>query len=134
MSTRKPRSLHIAGLSHGQTPIPAGARVGPMLFSSGIPGKDPQTNALPSDPAQQVRFAFENMRTLLANGGATLADVGRVTVLVTDESLRELVNAEWVKCFPDPDDRPARHTQVQALRGGMLLQLDVTAVIQEERP
>jgi len=133
MSDSRKRSLHIAGVTHGNTPIPAGARVGNMLFSSAIPGKDPATGQLPGDAAEQVRLAFLNMDTLLHNGGATLGDVGRVVVHVKDESLRALVNEEWVRRFPDPDDRPARHTVTHDLRGGMLIQLEVTAVIQSER-
>jgi 2-iminobutanoate/2-iminopropanoate deaminase len=129
MTQRRPRSIEVPGVTHGKTPIPMGARVGNMLFSSGIAGKDPATDQLPADAAAQVRFAFRNMRTLLAQGGASLEDVGRVTVLVNDESVRELINEEWLKCFPDPHDRPARHTTVHALRGGMLVQLELIAVV-----
>ena len=55
-----------------------------------------------------------------------------MTVFVKDDSVRDAVNVEWLKCFPDPLDRPARHTLVQELRGDMLLQLEVIAVVQEE--
>jgi 2-iminobutanoate/2-iminopropanoate deaminase len=132
MTARRPRSLEVPGVTHGKVPIPMGARVGNMIFSSGIAGKDPATDQVPADPAEQARFAFQNLRTLLANGGATLQDVGRVTVFVKDESVREAINVEWVKCFPDPHDRPARHTLVHDLRGGMLLQLEVIAVVQDQ--
>ena len=45
---------------------------------------------------------------------------------------RHLINrgAEWLACFPDPDDRPARHIVVHDLQHGMWLQLEVIAVIQ----
>lgn len=131
MTARRPRSLEVPGVTHGTVPIPMGARVGNMIFSSGISGKDPATNKVPEGAEQQARFAFQNLRTLLANGGATLEDVGKVTVFVKDESVRDAINAEWVKCFPDPHDRPARHTLVHELRGGMLLQLEVVAVVQD---
>ena len=110
-------------------PIPMGARVGNMLFSSGIAGKNPATGTLPADAAGQAKYAFANMRTLLAAGGATPADVGRMTVYVKDNSVREAINLEWEACFPDPHDRPARHTLVYDLQGGMLLQLEIIAVI-----
>ena len=38
----KRRSVHVEGVEHG-APIPMGARVGNMLFSSGIMGTDPAT-------------------------------------------------------------------------------------------
>ena len=131
MTARRPRSIEVPGVTHGNVPIPMGARVGNMLFSSGIAGKDPATNKVPADAAEQARFAFQNLRTLLENGGATLEDVGHVTVFVKDDSVRDAINAEWVQCFPDPHDRPARHTRVHDLRGGMLLQLEAIAVIQD---
>jgi 2-iminobutanoate/2-iminopropanoate deaminase len=106
-----------------------GARVGSTLYSSGIPGIDPSTGRLPADAASQARFAFENMRALLSNGGAALDDVVRVTVYLKDNAAREHVNAEWLKCFPDPHDRPARHTLIYDLQAGMLLQLEVIAVV-----
>ena len=131
MTARRPRSIEVPGVTHGNVPIPMGARVGNMIFSSGIAGKDPATNKVPAEAAEQARFAFQNLRTLLENGGASLQDVGHVTVFVKDDSVRDAINAEWVKCFPDPHDRPARHTLVHELRGGMLLQLEAIAVVQD---
>ncbi|MES2191842.1 MAG: RidA family protein [Pseudomonadota bacterium] len=129
MSSSEKRSLEVAGVSHGSAPIPMGARVGNMIFSSGIMGKDPATDTLPMDGAQQVKFAFQNMRALLAAGGASLENLARMTVFIKDESVRAAINEEWVKCFPDPHDRPARHTLIYDLRGGMLLQLEIIAVV-----
>jgi len=129
-TTRRPRSLEVPGVTHGTAPIPMGARVGNMIFSSGIMGKDPATDKLPPDAASQAKFMFENLRTLLTNGGATLEDVGHVTAFVKDNEQRAALNAEWLKCFPDPHDRPARHTQVADLQGGMLMQIEVIAVVQ----
>jgi 2-iminobutanoate/2-iminopropanoate deaminase len=130
MSQRSGRSLHVPGVTHGKTPIPMGARVGNVLWSSAIMGKDPATDTLPAEPDAQARFAFENMRALLAEGGATTDDIVRLSVYVKDGSLREHVNKYWLEMFPDADDRPSRHTQVLDLQAGMLVQLEVIAVIQ----
>lgn len=128
---RRPRSIEVEGVSHSAAPIPMGSRVGNMLFSSGIMGKDPATDTLPADASAQANFVFKNMRTLLKNGGATLEEVVRVTAYVANNSVRDALNAEWLQCFPDPHDRPARHTVVKDLPGGMLLQIEIVAVIQE---
>ncbi len=125
----KGRSLEVPGVSHGKAPIPMGARVGNVIYSSGIMGKDPATDKLPEDAAAQARFAFQHMRSLLEAGGASLANLVRMTVYIKDESARAAVNEEWLKCFPDPHDRPARHTLVYPLASGMLLQLEVVAVL-----
>lgn len=106
-----------------------GALVGGILWTSGVMGKDPSTDRLPEDGASQARFMFDNLRELLRIGGATLDDVVRMTVYVKDNGQREAVNEQWLRCFPDPDDRPARHTQVIDLPGRMLVQLEAIAVI-----
>lgn len=134
MTSHRRRSIEVEGVGHGAAPIPMGARVGNVLYSSGIPGVDPQTGKLAEGAAAQAACAFRNMQTLLTNGGATLADVVRMTVYVKDPSAREPVNAEWLRCFPDPHDRPARHTLSYDLQHGMLLQLEVVAVIDAATP
>ena len=127
--TRRKRSLQVPHVGH-KAPIPLGARVGNVICSSGIAGKDPATGALPADAAAQCANAFANMRALLVAGGASLDDVVRLTVSLADDALRDAVNVQWLACFPDPDDRPARHIAVQPLQHGMALQLELMAVVQ----
>jgi 2-iminobutanoate/2-iminopropanoate deaminase len=122
------RSIHVAGLGHN-APIPVAARVGPLLCSSAIAGKDAATGALPADAATQAKNAFANLRRVLEAGGATLADVAKLAITVHDNSVRDAVNAEWLACFPDPDDRPARHIVVHELQHGMALQLEFIALV-----
>ena len=52
-----------------------------------------------------------------------------MTVFITDEAYRDDLNREWLKAFPDPADRPARHTLRFDLPRGMLLQCEVIAVL-----
>jgi 2-iminobutanoate/2-iminopropanoate deaminase len=121
-------SFDLEGVSHS-VPIPFGTRVGNMLFSSGIMGVDRATGHLAEGLAAQIRCAFANMQTLLEKAGGALGDVGHVRVLVTEETSRAAVNEEWLRAFPDAHDRPARHTVVSELRGGMLVQLEIVAVL-----
>jgi 2-iminobutanoate/2-iminopropanoate deaminase len=127
---RRARSIEVPRIGH-KAPIPLGARVGNLICSSGIAGKDPASGALPADGALQVEHAFANMKALLAAGGATLADVVRLSVTLADDALREAVNTHWLSCFPDPADRPARHVVVHPLAHGMALQLELLAVVQD---
>jgi 2-iminobutanoate/2-iminopropanoate deaminase len=129
MTARKGRSLEVPGISHGNAPIPMGARVGNMIFSSGIMGRDSRTDTLPEDVALQAKYAFENVIALLEAGGASLDALARMTVFIKDDSARAAVNEQWLKYFPDPHDRPARHTVVHNLPGGMLVQLEIVAVV-----
>jgi 2-iminobutanoate/2-iminopropanoate deaminase len=123
-----PRSINVSGLAHN-APIPVGARVANVLCSSAIAGKHPATGRLASDPIDQARLAFDNLKLFLEAGGATLADVVKLTVYVKDDSVREHINAHWLACWPDPAQRPARHIVVHDLQHGMALQLETLAVV-----
>lgn len=126
--TRPPRSIHVPGASHN-APIPAAARVGNILCTSAVSGKDPITGELPADITQQARNTFINLRAVLAAGGASMQDVVKFSVTILDNRVREAVNTEWIAAFPDPHDRPARHIVVADLQHGMQLQIEVIAVI-----
>jgi 2-iminobutanoate/2-iminopropanoate deaminase len=125
--SRRPRSLNVPHVGH-KAPIPLGARVGRFIASSGIAGKDPATGALPADAAAQAANAFANMAALLEAGGASPADVLKLSITVHDDGVREALNAPWLAAFPDPADRPARHVVVHPLQHGMLLQIELLAV------
>jgi len=123
-----PRSIDVTGLAHN-APIPVGARVVNVLCSSAIAGKDPATGGLAAEAADQARLAFDNLKLFLDAGGATLADVVKLTVYIKDDSVREHINAHWLACWPDPAQRPARHIVVHDLQHGMALQLETLAVV-----
>lgn len=121
------QSINIPNVEH-TAPIPMGARVGNMVFSSGIMGANPQTGEIPDDPAQQAEFAFQNLRTFLQLAGVTPEQVGHVTVYVKDNKYREFINKPWSELYPDPEKRPARHAVQTDLARNMLLQLEIIAV------
>jgi 2-iminobutanoate/2-iminopropanoate deaminase len=103
------------------------ARVGSSFQTSGIMGKDPATNTLPADGGKQVQFVFANARSLFDAAGVELDQVVYVEVLLADNTLRDEINKHWISWFPDADDRPARHTTVRELPGGMKVQLRIQA-------
>jgi 2-iminobutanoate/2-iminopropanoate deaminase len=126
--TRSPRSIDIPGASH-KAPIPAAARVGNVICTSAIAGKDPASGELPADMTAQVRNTFANLRAVLDAGGGSLQDLVKLSISIKDDAVREAVNAEWLACFPDPHDRPARHIVLQDLQHGMWLQVEAIAVL-----
>lgn len=126
--TSTQRSIEVPGAGHN-APIPLGARVGPLLCSSGISGKDPANGQLPSDAATQVRLAFANMDALISAAGGTLKHVAKLHITIKDNAVRDAINVEWLARFPDPHDRPARHIVQHDLQHGMVLQIEVTAFI-----
>lgn len=119
----------IPGVGH-RAPIPMAAVVDRLFFTSAISGKDPRTGEIPSDPAEQAKLAFRHLKELLAQAGATVDGVAKMSVLVVDDSIRKYVDREWIAMFPEENSRPARHTTVTALRGGAALQIEATAVVE----
>jgi len=124
---RRQQSIEVENIGHA-APIPVACRVGNTLATSAIGGRDLKTGKLPPDGDTQARNAFESLKVILAKGGMGLGDVVKITCFVTDDNLRESINKYWNECFPDEHKRPARHTLVLPLRGGVLLQIDATAV------
>ncbi|MFM2130053.1 MAG: hypothetical protein RL477_1599 [Pseudomonadota bacterium] len=115
--------------SHPQ-PFPTAVRVGNMIFSSAVSGENPATESRSEDAAEQIAQAFVNMRTIVERGGGSVGDIAKVVVYLKDRKDRELVNREWVKIFPDENDRPVRHTIATDLPGkNMLIQLEFIAVL-----
>lgn len=120
--------ITIPGTPHG-APIPNGAKIGNMVFSSAIGGRDVEKKALPEDPDEQAAAMFKNLRTFMEQAGGTPDNIAHMTVFMKDEKYRDNVNTEWEKMFPNADDRPARHALKAELRGGMLFQIEVIAVL-----
>jgi len=125
------KSIEIEGVAHGNTPIPLGSKLGNIVFSSAIAGNNPATGLIPENPAEQVKYVFQNVRSFMEVAGGSPEHIGKVTVLVQDESIRDLVNDEWIKMFPNPESRPARHSKVTQLRQGAVVQLEIIAVLPE---
>lgn len=120
--------IDVAGVKHGAMPIPMGVRVGNMVFSSGVHGLDPRTQTLPDEPGEQIRFAFQHMRTIVENAGGSIDDIGLVIFNLRDEAYRALVNTEWLAMYPD-ENRPARNTHIMDLGGGLAIHILMTAVL-----
>jgi enamine deaminase RidA (YjgF/YER057c/UK114 family) len=127
MSRRK--SIYIEGFGH-KNPIPAASRIGPWLATSGIPGKNPTTGELPPDLDGQCANMFELMRRILKAAGGGPDDILKVELRMQDPAQRGVVNVHWLKMFPNPESRPARHTSRVQLDGGQLVQCDFIAVLE----
>ena len=97
----KRQVLNIPAVSHGATPIPLGVKIGNRIFSSGIEPVDPETGKLGTTPERQVELTFRHMRTLREAGGATLDNVGLVTVYLQDIKYRPIFERYWQETFSD---------------------------------
>jgi enamine deaminase RidA (YjgF/YER057c/UK114 family) len=106
----KRKSINFPGFSH-QNPIPNASRIGNVMMTSVISGVDPGTRNLPPELAQQVSNLFTHIRAAVEAAGGTPDDIIKIDFWMKQPSTgRAALNDEWVKMFPDPASRPARHT------------------------
>jgi len=126
MANRK--TIHIPGMEHS-APIPNGVVIGNMIFSSAISGKDAKTGVLSPDPDAQAEAMFRNLELFMEKAGGNTDQIAHMTVFLREEKYRDAVNKAWLKMFPDDHDRPARHALKVELRGDVLFQIEVIAVL-----
>ena len=124
----KRKSIEIEGFRH-KNPIPAACRLGNMLMTGIVTGSDPATGKLAATLEAQCANIFHHVRSIMQAAGGSTDDIIKMSVWMSDRSRRDVLNAEWVKMFPDADARPARHTSQASLEGGQLIVCDITAVI-----
>lgn len=125
----KREALMAPGFFKHENPIPTAIKMGQFVFSSALPGIEPNTQAVPPEPEHQVARAFEQMRRVVEAAGGTTADIAKVTIFLKDLQHRALVNQEWLKMFPDAADRPVRHTMQLDLPRSYLIQIEFMAVM-----
>lgn len=123
------------GTQSGAAPIGAysqGIRVGDFLFVSGQGPLDPATGQLVLGTIEeQTARVLENIKIILEAGGATMADVVKVSAHLSDVELFERYNKVYATYFPDP--KPARTTVGSQLPAkGMLVEIDAIAYVGEE--
>jgi 2-iminobutanoate/2-iminopropanoate deaminase len=107
------RSVNVESFAH-TNPIPGASRIGPLLISSVISGRDPGTETVPAAPEAQIANLFHHVGEMLRAGGADWRHIAKMTFFVPDLSYRKAINGPWAERFPDPASRPARHTQLSS--------------------
>jgi 2-iminobutanoate/2-iminopropanoate deaminase len=125
------RSIEVEGFSHGKQPIPAASRVGNIVMTGGISGRDPKTGLIPDDLDNQTELMFFNLARIMEAAGTSLDRVVKIMVFVKTPEARQVVNKHWLIAFPDPASRPARQTlHNDNLAANMLVQCEATAVVE----
>jgi 2-iminobutanoate/2-iminopropanoate deaminase len=107
------KSIDITSFTH-VNPIPGASRIGPLLVSSVIAGRDPGATTIPDSAEAQYVNLFHHIGQFLAAAGADWRHIARITFFVPDIVFRDACNPIWLQFFPDAESRPARHTQVVA--------------------
>jgi reactive intermediate/imine deaminase len=107
--------------------LSAAVRVGDVIFLSGVMGTKPGGGLADGGIEGQTRQALENVKSALALAGATMADVAKCTVFLTDAANFAAMNKVYHEFFPT--DPPARSTVAVAalVMPNALLEIECTA-------
>ncbi len=124
----KRQSINIGSGGHA-APIPMGSRIGNVVYSSAIGGRDELLGKIPDDPDEQAVAVFKNVRAFMEACGGTPDNIIHMRLLMKDDKYRENLNKEWVKMFPDENSRPARHAEVPNRLGMGLFNVELVAVL-----
>lgn len=122
--------IEIPGLQH-RTPISLGARVGNIVHSAPIYGKDLERDLLPEDPEEQARCMMRNIQKFMEAAGGTTDDIVHIQLYLKDFADRDAVDKAWVQLFPDANNRPSRHavSEPEIRGGGALFGVEILAVV-----
>jgi 2-iminobutanoate/2-iminopropanoate deaminase len=120
------RSIDVDCFVHSN-PIPCATRIGPLVTSSIVVGRNPGSDVVPDDLAAQLDNLFVHVGEMLRGAGADWRHVAKMNFWVPSLDDRAAINVPWVRHFPDPASRPSRHTQV----GVTVAQCDFVAFISD---
>ena len=98
--------LQTQGAPGAVGPYSQGTRAGNLVFSSGQLPMPAGGQLETEDIAKAARYCLENVKAVLEAGGASMADVVKVTVFLRDMADFGAVNAVYGEYFPEP--YPAR--------------------------
>ena len=80
-----------------------GVRAGDFIFVSGEGPLDPQTGKVQGNTiAEQTRQTLKNIKAILEAEGASMSDVVKVSVLLTDMNNFKVMNEVYKTFFPEP--------------------------------
>jgi reactive intermediate/imine deaminase len=87
------QEFRVAGLAEPISHYTDAVRFGDLLFVSGVPPLDAAGKLVGgTDVVAQTKQIFDNLERILEMAGATLADILKVTVFLTDVEDRTLIN------------------------------------------
>lgn len=110
--------------------IAQGVRVGNTVYVSGQIAYDPHGNVVGRDDmGAQARQVFENIRAVLAEAGASMDDVVKITAFITDMSLYADYAAARAEAFPNNVPASATVTTPVLVNPDLLVEVDAVAEI-----
>jgi 2-iminobutanoate/2-iminopropanoate deaminase len=108
-------------------PYSQAVKSGNLIFVSGQVPVNPATGKIAEDIKAQTQQALDNLKAVLAAGGATLAQVMKTTVFLKNLDDFTVMNDIYKEYFPK--DPPARSTiEVSRIPRGSSIEIEAIAI------
>jgi|SRR5665213_2039247 len=107
-------------------PYSQAVKVGPLLFVSGQISMDAEGNRVQGGAARETERALENLKAVIEAAGATLDQVVKTTVFMTDLADFKFMNQVYERYFPGV--APARST-VQVSKLPKEAKVEIEAIV-----
>ena len=119
--------IHTANAPEAIGPYSQAIKVGNMIFTSGQIALTPSGEFLDTDIKTQTKQVCENLKAVLNAAGASLSDVVKTTIFLSDINDFSAVNEVYGEYF---SHKPARSTvAVKALPKGAKVEIECIAVL-----
>ena len=110
-------------------PYSQGIQAGSLIITSGQLPIDPATGAFPATIEEQTRQSLENCKAVLAAAGATMENVIKTTVFLSDMNNFAAMNEVYAELFSE-GGYPARSAvEVARLPKDALVEIECIAVL-----
>ena len=101
MTKKSGSGIEPIGKKNPNLPFHPGVRAGDFIFISGQVPKDADGNMCDGTIEEQTRWTVEALRRILAEAGAELSDIVRVTTYLDDPRDFGRYNRTFAEFFPD---------------------------------
>ena len=113
-------------------PYSQAVKVGGMLYSSGQIALTPEGVMIENNIKLQTRQIFKNIRAILEDNGATMDNIIKINIFLTDMSDFGIVNVIMAEEFGE--HKPVRSTiEVSALPKNAMIEMDIIAEVSDYR-
>jgi 2-iminobutanoate/2-iminopropanoate deaminase len=121
------KQIHTIAGASPVGPYSQGLIAGDFVFVSGQGPLDPQTGKIVGETVEeQTARVLENIKVILEAAGASMGDVVKVAVHLSDLAYFQRVNQVYATYFPDP--KPVR-TTVGSQLPGIMVEIDAIAYL-----
>jgi 2-iminobutanoate/2-iminopropanoate deaminase len=107
------------------SPYSQGHRAGDLIYTAGQVGIDPETGELSDNFSDQLHQTLTNIKGILNSEGATMNDIIKTTVILSDIKFFSELNAIYKTFFKEP--YPARTTIGASLPGKIIVEIEAVA-------